>query len=480
MKLSQLLGSLDVISSNADMDLEISSICYNSLAVQEGCLFVAVRGFKTDGHKYIKSAYEKGAAAAIVEEAPKDCAIPYILVNDSRKAIAVLASEWFGHPERRAKVIGVTGTNGKTTVTNLIKEILESNGHKCGLVGTNGNMIGSEMLHTERTTPESYDLFELFDRMTKEGCEYIIMEVSSHSLVLNRVYGIEFETAVFTNLTQDHLDFHVTMDEYAKAKAILFDRCRHSVVNSDDAYAKVMLSGACRDHKTFSARSSEADFFAYNILLQSEGVAFDLRFEGESYGIKLNIPGMFSVYNALAAIGCCMVLGLDMEDIAESLAMAHGVKGRAQVVPTDTDYTVLLDYAHTPDGVENILKAAKGFAKGRVVGLFGCGGDRDKTKRPIMGRIAGTISDFCIVTSDNPRSEEPMDIIRDILPGVEETGCPHVVIEDRREAIRYALSHGQAGDVIVLMGKGHENYQEIKGVKHHLDEYEEVLAYFKG
>ena len=479
MKLSELLCGVDVVALHADPETEIPSVCYDSRAAAPGCLFVAVRGYQTDGHKYIRNAWEKQAAAAVVEEMPRDCDIPCVVVRDSRRALAQISAAYFGHPERRVPIIGVTGTNGKTTVTNLVKEILERGGAKCGLIGTNGNRIGQEMLHSDRTTPESYELFKLFAEMTEEGCDHIIMEVSSHSLALDRVYGIGFHTAVFTNLTQDHLDFHGTMEAYAQTKAMLFDRCAHSIVNADDPYAAVMLGGSCADHRTFSTRDSGADYYAHHIELGIGGVDFDLTCGGNTHRVHLGIPGMFSVYNALAAIGCCVSLGIPVQTVIERLALAHGVKGRAQVVPTGTDYTVLLDYAHTPDGVENILKAARGFARGRVIALFGCGGDRDRTKRSIMGRIAGSLADFCVVTSDNPRTEAPMAIIEDILPGVRESGGAYIVIEDRRAAIRQALSMGQAGDVIVLMGKGHEDYQEINGVKHHLDEYEEVMAYYQ-
>ena len=478
MKLAQLLEGLEYRLVGVDPECDIPSLCYNSLQAEPGCMFVAIRGFKTDGHKYIPSAFERGAAVAVVEEIPEGFDKPCVVVSDSRKALAMLAANFFDHPERKVPVIGVTGTNGKTTVTNLVKEILERSGKKCGLIGTNGNMIGDLFLPTERTTPESYELFRIFADMVEAGCDVIIMEVSSHSLVLDRVYGIEFHSAMFTNLTQDHLDFHITMEEYARAKAMLFSRCAHSVVNIDDPWASVMLGGSCEDHKTFSAKDPAADYYASNIELGISGISFDLTAEGETLPVHLGIPGMFSFYNALTAIGCCRSLGLELREVLHSLSMAHGVKGRAQVVPTGTDYTVLLDYAHTPDGVENILKAARGFAKGRVIALFGCGGDRDRTKRPIMGKIAGSLADHCVVTSDNPRSEAPMAIIRDILPGVEETGCSFDMIEDRREAIRHALSMGRAGDVIVFMGKGHEDYQEINGVKHHLDEYEEVMKYF--
>lgn len=478
MKLKDILASVEVLECHADAETEISSICFDSRKACPGAAFVAVRGFKTDGRKFILAAASLGASVAIVD-APCESDIPYVLVKDCRKALAVMAANFYGHPEKKAKMVGVTGTNGKTTVTNLIKNMLEGMGHKCGLVGTNGNMIGAEFIESDRTTPESLDLYALFARMVGEGCEYIIMEVSSHSLALDRVYGIEFDAAAFTNLTQDHLDFHKTMEEYAATKALLFDRCRRSVINFDDGYAPLMLKGSCPNHETFSARDSRADYFAENIDLESGGVTFDLTYGGDKAKAYLGIPGLFSVYNAMTAVGCVHALGVPFKDAVKALEKAHGVKGRAQRVPVPRDFTVLLDYAHTPDGVENILKAVRGFAKGRVVALFGCGGDRDRTKRPIMGEIAGGLADFCIVTSDNPRGEEPMDIIKEILPGVEKSGCPHVVIEDRREAIKYALGHAEKDDVIVLMGKGHESYQEIKGVKHHLDEFEEVQSYFK-
>ncbi len=477
MKLSRLLDEISPLEVHTCGDAEISDICFDSRACKKGSLFVAVRGYKTDGHKYIEKAVENGASAVIAEEKPV-CPVPWARVENSRRALASASAAFYGHPEKRLKIVGVTGTNGKTTVTNLIKTVLESCGEKCGLIGTNGNMIGSRMLYTERTTPESKDLYALLKEMADEGCTYAVMEVSSHSLALDRVWGLEFESAVFTNLTQDHLDFHATMDDYARAKSILFDRCRKAVVNSDDAYCGVMLERCRRSKMTYSAKDPGADAFANDIELGQQGVSFNLVFAGGNFPVYLGIPGMFSVYNALAALGCCISLGIDPDDVVSALKSAHGVKGRAQVVPVNADYTVMLDYAHTPDGVENILKAARGFARGRVVALFGCGGDRDKTKRPIMGKAAGSLADFCIVTSDNPRSENPGDIINDILPGVMETSCPYVVIEDRREAIRYALQNGRKDDVIVLMGKGHEDYQEINGVRHHLDEYEEVMKFF--
>ena len=375
-------------------------------------------------------------------------------------------------------MLGVTGTNGKTTTTYLIKHILEQAGHTVGLIGTNQNLIGSEAIETERTTPESYELQALFARMRDAGCTHVIMEVSSHSLVLDRVHGIRFAVGAFTNLTQDHLDFHKTMEEYRRAKARLFAVSDRGVINLDDPAADAMLADALCPCLTFSCEKDAADLTARNIGLHADGVSFLANTRGELARVRLAIPGHFSVENALAALGIALQLDMPLADAAKALATATGVKGRVEVVPTDTDYTVLIDYAHSPDGVENVLRAVRGFAKGRVVALFGCGGDRDRTKRPKMGAIAAALSDFCIVTSDNPRTEEPQAIIDDILEGMKDTKTPTRVIVDRPEAIRWALAHARKEDIIVLMGKGHETYQEVNHVKHHMDEREIVADYF--
>ena len=356
--------------------------------------------------------------------------------------------------------------------------MLEDAGHKVGLIGTNQNLIGDEVIETERTTPESYELHALFARMRDAGCTHVIMEVSSHSLVLDRVHGIPFAVGAFTNLTQDHLDFHKTMEEYRKAKALLFSISKKGVINLDDAAAEKMLADAKCPCMTFSCGKPEADLEATDLQLHADGVEFTAQYQGEKADVKLPIPGHFSVENALTALGIVLQLGMPLADAAKSMATATGVKGRVEVVPTDTDYTVLIDYAHSPDGVENVLKAVRGFAKGRVVALFGCGGDRDRTKRPKMGRIAADLADFCVVTSDNPRTEEPKAIIDDILEGMKDSDTPMQVIVDRPEAIHWALAHAQKDDIIVLMGKGHETYQEVNHVKHHMDEREIVAEYF--
>ncbi len=377
-------------------------------------------------------------------------------------------------------MIGVTGTNGKTTTTHLIKHILESYGHKCGLVGTNGNMIGDEFLDTERTTPESRDLFELLAEMVDKGCEYAVMEVSSHSLVLDRVAGIHFKTAVFTNLTQDHLDFHGDMESYFEAKRILFSRCDNAVINVDDPYGKRLAEDVKCAKVTVSAKNDAADIVAKNIVMKASSVRFEAVMIGSISRVTLGIPGMFSVHNALSAIGGCVCCGISLQDAASALAGAHGVKGRAEVVPIPEDkgFTVLIDYAHSPDGMENILKTVRGFTKGRLISVFGAGGNRDKTKRPKMGRIGAELSDICVITSDNPRKEEPMSIISEVVAGATGKKSRIIVVEDRRKAIAKALSIAKPDDVVVLLGKGHETYQEISTGKIHLDEREEVAAFF--
>ena len=476
MKLSKLLQEVEVLRSQVEGDPEIGEVRYDSRAVQPGDLFVAIRGFATDGHKYIASALENGAAAVVCEQAAPD--VPAVLVPDSRRALAQLGIDRFGHPADQLTMVGVTGTNGKTTTTYLIKHILESQGAKVGLIGTNQNLIGEEMVPTERTTPESYELQSLLRRMVDAGCTHCVMEVSSHSLALDRVYGIEFAVGVFTNLTQDHLDFHHTMEEYRKAKAILFTIADQGVLNMDDPASEKMLLDATCPIQTFSAKSDAADLTAKDIRLHADHVDFVAAAEEGIARVHLGIPGQFSVENALAALGACRALGVPLDAAAAALKTAHGVKGRVEVVPTGTDYTVLIDYAHSPDGVENVLRAVRGFTKGRVIALFGCGGDRDKTKRPKMGAIAARLADFCIVTSDNPRTEQPEAIIDDIVAGMQDSKTPKEVIVNRPEAIRFALDMAKAGDTIVLMGKGHETYQEINHVKHHLDEREIVAEYF--
>lgn len=478
MKLAELLKDIEVRELCAPPELEISDVAYDSRQAREGGVFVAIRGFESDGHRYIPQAVANGAACVICEEKPS-LDVPYVIVADSRLALAVASKNLFGNPGGEMAIIGVTGTNGKTTTTYLIKHLLEQKkGATVGLIGTNGNMIGSEFLHTERTTPESYELQKLLREMADAGCTHVVMEVSSHSLVLNRVAGLRFAVGIFTNLTQDHLDFHKTMDEYARAKSLLFSMCDAAVINLDDEWSGFMLERCKCPALTFS-EGERGDLTASGIGLSASGVKFKARYRGETEDVKLGIPGLFSVYNALGVMGAGLSLGISLHDCADSLASAKGVKGRVEVVPTDGDYTILIDYAHTPDALENVLKSMRRVTKGRLVALFGCGGDRDRTKRPIMGRIAAENADFVVVTSDNPRTEDPKAIIADIVAGMEHTSTPREVITGRPEAIEWAIEHHEPGDVIVLAGKGHEDYQIVGREKHHMDEREIVADILK-
>ena len=479
MKLKELLEGVEILRLQADENMEVRDVRYDSRAVEQGDLFVAIRGFESDGHAYIPAAVKKGAAVILCEEAPA-LDIPYIMVKDARLALALVSCNYFGHPAREMRIIGITGTNGKTTSTMLLKHVLErSLGAKVGLIGTNQNMIGDEGIPTERTTPESYELQKLFRRMADEGCTHVVMEVSSHSLQLDRVAGFTFAVGAFTNLTQDHLDFHKTMENYAEAKALLFSCSERGVVNLDDLWAETMTRGAKCPIFTYSETKNEADLVAKDIRLSARGVKFCAVTMGEIARVSLGIPGRFTVYNAMTVLAVCLQLGISLEDASAALSDAEGVKGRVEVVPTDGDYTILIDYAHTPDALENVLLSMKEVAEGRVVALFGCGGDRDRTKRPLMGAIAAKCADFVIVTSDNPRTEEPQAIIDEITAGLADTNTPYTVICDRREAIAWAIDNHQPNDVIILAGKGHETYQIIGKTKYPMDEREIVSEHLK-
>lgn len=461
--------------SCGDLETAIEDIAYDSRKVKPGTLFVAIKGFKSDGHDYIKQAISNGACAVIVEEVREEIEIPYIKVKNSRNALALVSKAFFDDPASKMKLIGVTGTNGKTTVTYLIKSILEVCGKKVGLIGTNQNMIGSLVLPSERTTPESYELQKIFSDMVKAEVEYVVMEVSSHSLDLSRVEGCNFEVGVFTNLTQDHLDFHITMENYLNAKTKLFNQSKVGIINTDDKNSgHILKNGSCK-MVTFGIKS-KADVTAKDLEISEKGVKFSVNINRINEVIYLRIPGLFSVYNALGSIAACMALGIDLQDIKAGLLSAKGVPGRAQLVRTNKDFTIIIDYAHTPDGLQNIIAAVRGFSRGKVITVFGCGGDRDKTKRPIMGKIAAELSDISIITSDNPRTEEPSSIIEDILKGIEGIECQYRVVENRLKAIEYAIEIAEKNDIIILAGKGHETYQEIHGIKYDFNEEEIVLS----
>ena len=474
MRLDQLLQGVSVLQWNADPSLQITQVFYDSRKVTPGCLFVAVSGFAADGNRFIPMAMEKGAAVVVTAKKPEQ-EIPYILVENDRLALALIGCNFFGHPAKDMTLIGITGTNGKTSVTWLLKQVLETlTGCKAGLIGTMENRIGDLVIPTERTTPESFELQSLFAQMRDAGCRYAIMEVSSHAIALDRVGGVHFDVAAFTNLTEDHLDFHKTMEHYCDTKAQLFSRCDAAVMNRDDEWYP-RLSAHCECPRITVSTKQEADIQATNVRLLSDGIRLTAQSDRAELEVSVPIPGRFTVCNTLTVLGILKALGIDLAEAVKVLATVEGVKGRIEVVPTPgKPYTVLIDYAHTPDGLDNVLRSVRDFCKGRLIAVFGCGGDRDPIKRPIMGRIGVELSDLAIITSDNPRTEDPDAIIRDIVAGVDPSMGVYEIIADRRKAIEYALDIGRKDDIIVLAGKGHETYQEICGVKHHLDEREEV------
>ena len=475
MRLEQLLQNVSVLQWNAEPSMEITQVVYDSRKVTPGCLFVAVSGFASDGNRFIPMAMEKGAAVVVTAKKPEQ-EIPYVLVENDRLALALIGCNFFEHPAKDLTLIGVTGTNGKTSVTWLLKQVLENvTGCKAGLIGTMENRIGDLVIPTERTTPESFELQSLFAQMRDAGCRYAIMEVSSHAIALDRVGGVHFDVAAFTNLTEDHLDFHKTMEHYCDTKAQLFNRCEAAVMNRDDEWFERLSAHSTCPRITVSTKEA-AGIQATKVQLLSDGIRFTALSDSNELSVSVPIPGRFTVCNTLTVLGIVKALGIDLSQAVKALAQVEGVKGRIEVVPTPgKPYTVLIDYAHTPDGLDNVLRSVRDFCKGRLIAVFGCGGDRDPIKRPIMGRIGVELADLAIITSDNPRTEDPETIIRDIVAGVKPEMGEYAVIADRRKAIAYAMEIGKKDDIIVLAGKGHETYQEICGVKHHLDEREEVV-----
>ncbi|WAM31117.1 UDP-N-acetylmuramoyl-L-alanyl-D-glutamate--2,6-diaminopimelate ligase [Caldicellulosiruptor naganoensis] len=479
MKVNKLIKGLNIIETNIkNFDEDIKDIAYNSKNVKDGFAFVCIKGFKTDGHEYIDEAIKRGAKLIVVDEffdtsKLKDKVL-FIKTSNTRKALSIISANFFEHPSKDFLLIGVTGTNGKTSTTFMIKSILEQSGHKVGLIGTVKNMIGQKEIEAKHTTPESYDLQKLFFEMKKENVDSVVMEVSSHSLDLHRVDDCDFDVGVFTNLTQDHLDFHGTMENYFAAKLKLFKMSKKRVVNNDDEWGRKIIS-IYPDSITY-AKESSGDVMAKNIKLFVNKNQFDLCCKGQIQQITLNIPGIFSVYNALASAACAASLGIDLETIKKGLESVKAIPGRFEIVESNDKFTIVIDYAHTPDGLLNLMKTVDEVAKGRKVLLFGCGGDRDRTKRPIMGEIAGKMADFVIVTSDNPRTEDPLKIIEDILVGLQKTNAEYVVIPDRFEAIKYAIKNAKENDFIVLAGKGHETYQILKDRTIHFDEREVVKS----
>ena len=470
MKLYKLI---DGIAQTELEDIEISSITDNTSKVEKNCIFVCVKGASFDGHSAAEKMLEKGAALVVAEH---DLGLGnrQIITDNSRVFYGKLCAAWFDHPEKKLEIIGVTGTNGKTTITNVIKNILMSCGIKTGLIGTIRNEIGDEPIHTDNTTPMAFDYMELLDKMVKAGCRYAVMEVSSFGLVQHRIGPTHFKVGVFTNLTQDHLDYHKTMENYYQAKKMMFDECDDAIINIEDEYGK-RLYDEIKCRKYTCCVKNKADYYADNVNIKANGTEFDYHYGNNSVHIITRMIGMFNVFNVMTAISVCIKLGIDIDNIIKAVGKYKGVKGRCEIIPTERDFTVICDYAHTPDAIENILSSVKEYTEGRLICLFGCGGNRDSKKRPLMAKAAAKYSDRLIITSDNPRDEIPEAIIDDILTGLTGIEIPFDVVVDRTEAIYHSLKIAQKGDIIVLAGKGHEDYQVLSGNEHiHFDEREIV------
>lgn len=470
MKLSQILNGIKTL--NSFEDTEVLDVTQDSRLVKEGSLFVCVKGAAFDGHTVAGEMLEKGAVAVVCEH---DLGLDrQIIVENSRASFSPICANFYGNPAEKLKLIGLTGTNGKTTTTFLIKQILENSGKRVGLIGTVQNMICDEVYPAKYTTPDPYELQKLFAMMVEADCEYCVMEVSSQALAQGRVNGLRFTVGAFTNLTQDHLDYHKTWENYFNSKRILFENSDIAVTNSDDEYGLKIVDGLKFEKLvTYAVDKNDATYVAKNVNFKPGGVEYEI--VGDTIGrCYCPIPGRFSVYNSLCAATVALSLGIDFTDVLSAISKSKGVKGRIEVVPCDRDFTIIIDYAHSPDGLENIISSLKEIATGRVVTVFGCGGDRDKTKRPKMGKIAAELSDYCVVTSDNPRSENPSAIIDDILVGMKGINTPYTVVEQRRDAIEFAIKNAKPRDIILLAGKGHETYQILPTGTIHFDEREVV------
>ena len=477
MKLSDILNGISDLKAKGSVDIDIQNVENDSRKVTENTLFVAITGFDVDGHDYIEAAIEKGAKAILVEnvEKLKNIQLPadvtFVVAKDTRYALAIAACNFYGNPSRKFKLIGVTGTKGKTTTTYMIKTLLEAQGKKVGLIGTIENYIGENSLgESSRTTPESLELQRIFAKMVEAKIEYVVMEVSSQALKLNRVAGSNFDIGVFTNFSKEHISAkeHSDMEDYFNSKMKLFSMCKMGFVNIDDFRgARVKKEAKCQV-KTYGIDNG-CDLLAKDITITNIGVDFKAKLTDRNERVKVDIPGRFSVYNSLAAISVALYYGCSPEIIKTALETIK-IPGRSELVPNKKELSIMIDYAHSPESLENILQAVKTYTKGRLILVFGCGGDRDTTKRPMMGEIAGRIADYTIVTSDNPRTEDPELIVKDIEEGISKTKGRYEIIVDRKQAIEKAIKMANKKDIIILAGKGHEPYQEINHVKHPFDE----------
>jgi UDP-N-acetylmuramoyl-L-alanyl-D-glutamate--2,6-diaminopimelate ligase len=486
MELTQLLNSVHVIQVTGEVQRrDVADIVYDSRKVQKNSIFVAIKGYKTDGHKFLQDAINKGAVAVVVEDAnaiPDDLIthsqIAKILVNDCRKALAELSKGFYKGPTNKLKLIGITGTNGKTTSTFILKNILQNAGYKTGLVGTIANYAGNEKTDSKLTTPESNDLNRLFYDMIQAGCSYSVMEVSSHSLILNRVYGLDFKAAIFSNITSDHLDFHNTFEEYLNAKKLLFDGLgsnSFAVINSDDSSSQKIVQDSKAKIVTYGV-ADHSDYQIKNIVYDLNGTDFTITNSKTDYKIHTSLIGTFNAYNATSAFATAHSLGINANKIVDGIKSSPQVPGRFEVLGSRKK-KVIVDYSHTADSLEKALQAIREIVKNKnqVVTVFGCGGDRDKTKRPVMGKVASNLSDKVFVTSDNPRTENPFGIIEDIKKGISKNN--YAVEENREEAIKNAIHSSEENAVILIAGKGHENYQEINGIRNQFSDREIALKY---
>ena len=487
MNLKSILSGIEGLKAKGTLDMEIMGVAHDSRKVKEGYVFIAVKGYDVDGHNYIHQAIENGAKAIVVEDISsiKQSGLPegitLVVAPNTREALAKIACNFYDNPSKKFNLIGITGTKGKTTTTFMIKSILEKGGQKVGLIGTVANYIGDKNLgESSRTTPESLELQELFAEMVKEKVDTVVMEVSSQSLKLHRVDGCDFNIGIFTNFSEDHISEkeHPDMQDYFNSKLKLFDMCKKGFINVDDyQVAKVKKLAKNCDIKTYGIDNS-ADLLAKDITVTNASVDFKVKIGQRNERVKTGIPGRFSVYNSLAAISVASVFGIDAEKIKEALLEVR-VPGRSELVDNKKELTIMIDYAHSPESLQNILSAVKSYTRGRVISVFGCGGDRDPGKRPQMGEISGNIADFTIITSDNPRTEDPTEIVKEIEVGTKKTKGKYIAIVDRIEAIKYAINMANKNDIIVLAGKGHETYQEINGKKYPFDEREIIKKLIK-
>ena len=474
MKLSALLERLEYECVQGSLDTDVRSVVNDSRKAEDGALFFCIKGAVSDGHKYAAEVAKKGASVLIVQdevEVPENVTV--IKVADSRYAMALISAAWFGYPARQLKVIGITGTKGKTTTTYMVKSILESAGHKVGLIGTIEAIIGDEVMPASNTTPESYTIQEYFRKMVDEGCDCVVMEVSSQGLMLHRTAGVQFEIGIFTNIEPDHIGpaEHSSFEEYMACKGLLFRQCRIGIVNADDKHLDQVLEGHTCKIETFGF-SENADLRASDVKLVKEPGYLGVSYRASGLidmDMEIDIPGKFSVYNSLTAIAICLHFGVSRDNIRQALKQAK-VKGRIEMIKVSDDFTLMIDYAHNAMSLKSLLTTLREYQPKRLVCLFGCGGNRSRARRYEMGEVSGQLADFTIITSDNPRFEKPDDIIADIETGIKKTEGEYIRIPDRKEAIAYAIHNGRPGDVIVLAGKGHEDYQEIEGKKHPMDE----------